>query len=123
RRRVRGDPVDAADDLRVGPAALRVYHLDGVELRPRRDADDAGAVVLRADRPCDVGAVTVVILRVSAADAVLAVHGVEVAMREIDPGVDDRDVRGRGLAHRGGRGGTDAAHTRWRAVTCRDRDR
>src|SRR5438132_12286990 len=59
RRRVRRDPVDAADDLRVGTAALRVDDLDRVELRSGCDADDARAVVLRADRARDVSAVAI----------------------------------------------------------------
>src|SRR6184192_4173241 len=73
RRRVRRDPVDAADDLRVGTAALCVDDLDRVELRSGCDADDARAIVLRADRARDVSAVAVVVTGIPTADAVLSV--------------------------------------------------
>src|SRR5439155_6646 len=65
RGRVRRHPVDAADDLRGAPAAVRVEDLHRVDLRPRRDANDAadGAVVLRADDAGDERAVAVVVLR------------------------------------------------------------
>ena len=121
RRRVRGDPVDAADDLRVGAAALRVDDLDRVELRSGCDADDACAVVLRADRASDVSAMTVVVTRVSAADAVLTVHRVQVRVREVDPRVDDGDVRGRSLAHRGRGRRAETPHARRRRVAGLDR--
>src|SRR5207253_7641741 len=121
RRRVRRDPVDATDDLRVGTAALRVDDLDRVKLRSRRDTDDPGTVVLRADRARDVSAMTVVVTGVSAADAVLSVHRVQVRVREIDPRVDDGDVRGRGLTHRGRGRRAETPHARRRGVTGLDR--
>ena len=119
---VRGDPIDAADDLCVRAAALGVDHLDRIDLRAGRDADDARPVVPRGDRPRDMRAVTVVVTRRAAADAVLSVHGVQVGMTEIHTGIDDRDVRGRGLAHGGGRRGANTPHARRCGVARFDRD-
>ena len=119
---VRGDPVDAADHLRVGAAALRVDDLDRVDLRARRHADDACAVVARGDRPGDVRSVAVVVARrLSVADAVLAADRVEVRVREVDPAVDDRDVHGRSLTRGGCCRGSDAPYAGRSAVAGRDR--
>ena len=68
-------------------------------------------------------AVAVVVVRGrTGADAVLTGDSVEVGVCELDPGIDDRDSDGRGLA-RGRRGrGLDAPHAGRRDITRRERN-
>jgi hypothetical protein len=81
------DPLHAADDLGPGPATVAIQHSHGPDASARSDADDAVAVVLRADDSRDVRAVPVIISQVAVAHAIVATSDVEVVIRA-DAGVD-----------------------------------
>ena len=92
-RRVRGDPVDAADHLRPRTGASRIEHLDRVQVGRRRYADHADVVVARGDGARDVRAVARVIgRREGRGDAVLTVlDGLQIGVVHLNTSVDDRD--------------------------------
>src|SRR5262249_28374784 len=104
-------PLDSRGDVVHGAAATGVEHTKGEDGRLRRHADDAGAGVRRAvdrrDRPCDVRAVTVLVLvigRIDAPAGAAAVAGPfaaaddirrQVRVTALDAGIEDRDLDAR----------------------------
>ena len=76
------------------PLPLLVEHLDGIERRLRRDADDVRAFDRGGDRPGTVRAVALIVHgRGDARDEARAADVVRLEVRvvEVDAGVDDRD--------------------------------
>ena len=123
RRRVRGHPVDPADDLPPRARALPVEDLHRIDLAPGRNADNTCPVVPRPDRAGHVCPVAVVVIRACAArDAVLPRDRVQVRVSQLDARVDDRDRDGRGLVRIRCARRVDAADARGCGVTRSDRD-
>src|SRR5687768_16393051 len=92
RRPVLVDPIQTADDLRPGAAAVAAKHLDRPEAGTRRHADDAGVVVFRPDRAGDMGAMAVVVGPAPGAGAVLAASDGEFSVIGVDPRVEHGNV-------------------------------
>lgn len=132
--RMTGEVIDPRDDVRDVPAPATVEHLHGPESRPGRDAHNPDGIVERAHRPGHVRAVSVVIIAAAARilraprDDVHVMHDVQVGMREVDPRVEDRDVRIHAIVRTiDGRRGTlvsaDASHSRRDDLRRRDSGR
>ncbi len=88
------DPVEPADVPGQQPDTRVVEDLDRPQADPRRNADDADAVVDGADRAGDVGPMTLAIApRVRVARrAVPSADDVQVGLGSVDARVDDRDI-------------------------------
>ena len=87
-----GDEVDTAGHAREGTGTVRIEHLDRVEVGARRHTHDPDRVVNGGDRPGDVTAMSIVVRKRAAAEAVGASDHVEIGMRGIDTGINDRHV-------------------------------
>src|SRR4029079_7381159 len=93
-RGVRGDVVDAADDVRVTATARVVQYAHRPHARTGGHAHDAHGVVERPDGARHVRPVAAAVVGAAAGGAVLRARRVHVQVRvvEIDAGVDDRHV-------------------------------
>jgi hypothetical protein len=92
RSRVGDDPIETAGDLRPAPGVIGTENFDRPEPGTGGDADDTVEVVDGADRPGDVGAVTVVVGPTTGAGAVDTAGDVEIGVTGIDSGIKHRDI-------------------------------
>src|SRR5438270_1621202 len=109
------DPVDAGVDVVDRPAPVTAQHLGDDELRGRRHAGGAAAVVGGTGDTAHVGAVPFVVERGRVFAPAAAISegnrpAAEIFVTGVDPSVDDADLHA--AAHRPGprRRGADLTH-------------